>query len=420
VVVAPAAASPAAATPTAAPTPTPGYDYLVNDVYMDHTTVPFLTGYIAIVNSQEIPIGGVKAVGVFEPGGQRHESPLSQWFFDVATAPGAVAKAGSVKFEPGGIQAGTWYIHLEDEGGARLSEDVGINTDPEVPQWFYIKFRQPGPAAVAVASAPTPPSPSPSGATAATPAAPANTADTGSCPATMTVAGWSFVNTRCSYPDQGGVTLYGELVNNNRTSQYVFYLIAKLLDDDGESLDGIRATPEDWPIDSVPPGGRVPVKLSSEENVDVAEFKLTVSAQATGRTPRQDFEFSDLDALGGARDYCVTGELQNSGGELEDLLVVVAVLYDEAGNVINFDSYREPSPQTVIGEQTLDFEVCQLSATGPRGANAARVLSDADDALTRFAADQYACIKQLETLSNPANEQAEPRILGSAFPFVGP
>ena len=53
------------------------------EVYKEGTTNHFLTGYVAIVNAQEIPIGGIKVVGVFEPGSQRHESPLSQWFFDL-------------------------------------------------------------------------------------------------------------------------------------------------------------------------------------------------------------------------------------------------------------------------------------------------------------------------------------------------
>jgi hypothetical protein len=96
----------------------------------------------------------------------------------------------------------------------------------------------------------------------------------------------------------------------------------------------------------------------SQENPGVASFELKIMAQASGQKPRQDFEFADLEASGDARDYCVAGRLQNQGRGLEKLLVIVAVLYDAAGNVINFDSYREPSPQAVLGEGALDFEVC--------------------------------------------------------------
>jgi hypothetical protein len=144
--------------PTALPpptfTPTPSFAYQVAEVYRDYTSNWFLTGYVAIVNAQGTPIGGMKAVGSFEPGGQRHESRLSNWFFEGQTAPGAVVKAGSVKFEPpGGILKGTWSIHLEDEWGTRLSEDVAITIDPDRPEWFFVEFKQPGSPVV---STPTP------------------------------------------------------------------------------------------------------------------------------------------------------------------------------------------------------------------------------------------------------------------------
>jgi len=147
--------------PTVAPTltwtPTPSYAYRVVEVYTDHTSNPFLTGYVAIVNHQEIPIGGVKAVGSFEPGGARFESPLSKWLFEGYSAPGPVIKTSSVKFEPpGGIQEGTWFIHLEDEWGARLSEDVAVSTNPNSPEWFFVKFKQHGSSSPAGGAMPTP------------------------------------------------------------------------------------------------------------------------------------------------------------------------------------------------------------------------------------------------------------------------
>ncbi len=133
-------------TPTPAPPPTPSFAYRLVEIYQDSTSNAFLTGYIMIVNADDIPIGGVKAVGIFDPGGARHESPLSKWFFEGYSAPGPVLKTSSVKFEPlGAIQKGTWAIHLESEQGVRLSEDVSIVTDPDKPDWFFIEFMQPGP-----------------------------------------------------------------------------------------------------------------------------------------------------------------------------------------------------------------------------------------------------------------------------------
>ncbi len=143
--VARAAAVPPTQTPMPTITPTPKFAYNVVEVYSASTTNAFLIGYIMIVNADDIPIGGVKAVGNFDPGGAHHESPLSKWFFEGYSAPGPVLKTSSVKFEPpGSIQQGTWFIHLESEQGARLSEDVPFMTDPAKPEWFFIEFKQPG------------------------------------------------------------------------------------------------------------------------------------------------------------------------------------------------------------------------------------------------------------------------------------
>jgi hypothetical protein len=98
---------------------------------------------VAVVNTQEIPIGGVKVVGRFESGGYEHESPLSPWQYEGYSAPGAVLKTGNVKFEPpGGFMDGVWTIHLEDEGGQRLSTDVEVWTSPAHPEWFFVKFKR--------------------------------------------------------------------------------------------------------------------------------------------------------------------------------------------------------------------------------------------------------------------------------------
>jgi hypothetical protein len=333
------------ATSTLAPSATaaPGYAYLINEVYRDRTTNPFLTGYVAIVNAQEIPIGGVKAVGSFDPGGARFETSLSKWFFEGYSAPGPVIKSSSVKFEPpGSIQPGAWTIHLEDEHGTRLSEDVSIATDPDNPEWFFVKFKQPGKPALAVRV----PTPTISvGAAAVTPV--------GGSP-TTTAGGWSFVNVQRF--DSGVV--YGEAVNDSGSSQQISHVTGTFYDSQGQVVAGTGDISDYWPIYIVPPGAVVPFKLSISGAPGVADLDLSVISQPSSDTPRQDFAFSDADASQGGGGYCVTGSLQNPGGSLQDYLTIVAVLYNAQGNVINFESYDEFFPEDVVGDQTLDFEVC--------------------------------------------------------------
>ena len=43
---------------------------------------------------------------------------------------------------------------------------------------------------------------------------------------------------------------------------------------------------------------------------------------------------------------------------LGDYLVVVAILYNGQGNVVNFDYYDAPYPEDITGQETMDFEIC--------------------------------------------------------------
>jgi len=330
------------------------------EVYKDHTSNQFLTIYVAIVNHQEIPMGGIKAVGTFEPGGLRHESPLSQWFFDASSAPGAVVKIGSVKFEPpGGIEAGTWFIHLENEQGVRLSEDVDLATDPNTPQWYYIKYKQPDPPGVA--SVPTLPA-----AVVSIPTLPAAITGTvtpaiGITPTTPPAAsgGWSFVNMQM-VSDAGGdsVIFYGDMVNNTGASQQIVYITGSFQDNQGGSFAGTDYTYDYWPIEIVPRGSKVPFALNVYDISNIAHYSLSVTSRPSGETPRQDFEFLNPSTYDDEGYYCVNGQVRNAGGSLGGYLVVVAVLFNAQNQVIGFDSYDEAYPEEVGGDQTADFEIC--------------------------------------------------------------
>ena len=99
--------------------------------------------YVAIVDTNEIPIGDMKVVGTRLDHNLTYESPLSTWHFEGYNAPGEVIKSGNVKFEPpGGIEDVDWLIYLADANGARLSDDVPFHTDPNSKQWYFVKFRR--------------------------------------------------------------------------------------------------------------------------------------------------------------------------------------------------------------------------------------------------------------------------------------
>lgn len=381
-----------AAAPTSPPaptlTPTPSFAYQAVEVYKDHTANSFLTGYIAIVNDQEIPIGGLKAVGDFAPGGAHYESPLSNWFFDGQTAPGAVTKESSVKFEPpGAVESGTWFIHLEDEGGTRLSADTTVSTDPNNVEWFYIKFKQPGtgqanpatatplyaanpsatplgtPIAGAATLTPTPtwtpnvpagPGPSlPTATKVPTPTPPPAT------PQTALTAGWETTNIQLvPQPDDDSLTVLGNLVNNTGSDQQVMVVTGTFFDAEEQALTGPYDLYDYWPVEIVPAEGQVPFELTGYGLTDATQIEVGVISQASGQTPRQDFALSDVNSDNEAGTYCLNGSLGNQGDALQDYLLVVGTLYNSQDQVINFDSDEASDPEEITVENTFDFEIC--------------------------------------------------------------
>jgi hypothetical protein len=131
------------ATPAPIPTLAPQYDFLLGEFFNSPTSNNFLLIYVAIVDPQEIPIGDMKVVGTRLDHNLTYESPLSTWHYEGYSAPGEVVKSGNVKFEPpGGIETTDWVLHLEDNHGQRLSEDVPFRVDAGNKQWYFIKFRR--------------------------------------------------------------------------------------------------------------------------------------------------------------------------------------------------------------------------------------------------------------------------------------
>jgi hypothetical protein len=127
--------------PTA--TPLPEYDFMLAEFFNSPTTNSFLVIYVAIVDIQDIPIGGMKIVGTREDHDLTYESPLSTWHYEGYNAPGQVIKTGNVKFEPpGGIETTGWRLYLADAHGQRMSEDIPFAVDQENRQWYFIKFRR--------------------------------------------------------------------------------------------------------------------------------------------------------------------------------------------------------------------------------------------------------------------------------------
>jgi hypothetical protein len=163
-----------------------------------------------------------------------------------------------------------------------------------------------------------------------------------------------------TYADEyeGGLLLYGDMINNSGVAQKVAFITGAFYDAQGQLIAGQDSTIEHWPVDVIPPGGRVPFELAVNGIQATANYKLWANSEATGQTPYQDFNFSEVEQWQEEDVYCLTGQLQKPVGELQEYLVIVATLYDGQGNVVNFSDRYESNPQAVVDGDTLEFEIC--------------------------------------------------------------
>lgn len=177
-------------------------------------------------------------------------------------------------------------------------------------------------------------------------------------PPTPIPEGWAFSGVQVTPKQDGsGLLVHGNLLNNTGNAQELALVTGTFYDEQGQVVaDG--NTTDYWPVAGIPQGGQVPFELVVPGLTSVANFDLRVDAQPGGTIPRQDFEFFDLNAANTGEDYCVGGKLRNPGEKLASYLVIVAVIYDEQGNVINYYDLYNQSPQDLVGDQTTDFEIC--------------------------------------------------------------
>jgi hypothetical protein len=169
--------------------------------------------------------------------------------------------------------------------------------------------------------------------------------------------GWSLAGVRINTDQfEEGLLLYGDLINSTEAPQALISITGTFYDDQGQVIADSESVLDYWPlVDALPAGGRMPFELTVDGIRDASNFTLSVEAEPSSESPRQDFQFSDLSQWTEEDLYCVEGVLQSPGDSLQNYLVIVVVLYDQQGNVINFGDYYEPY---LAGDQALDFDIC--------------------------------------------------------------
>ncbi|RMF04187.1 MAG: hypothetical protein D6768_03860, partial [Chloroflexi bacterium] len=192
------------------------------------------------------------------------------------------------------------------------------------------------PAAAAVAVPPVSPVETPPAApvTAPTPPAPAAPA------AAPAQSGWQFSAVRqTAWP--AGLLLTGQLQNNTGGPQIIQRVVATFFDAQGQQIAGPDTVQHSVPLEIVPPGGSLPFKVTAPGIQTAEDFELAVEAAPGNLVPRQDFQFIGLEQSIQAGDYCLTGQMKNPGGALQNKLLITLLLYDEQEKLINFSTHNE-------------------------------------------------------------------------------
>lgn len=219
------------------------------------------------------------------------------------------------------------------------------------------------PAAAPVTTPPTPPAtatPSPTNPVLPTATeVPPTPTETPTPSPTPLPAGWVFADVKLRPdPDGRDLLILGNLINNTGTSQILDTIDGLFYDGHGQPIDNIFYT-LDYPINEVPQGGQIPFQIQLKDQPNAADFELQVMAESGGDTPRQDFEFLEINASPQGDDYCLAGKVRNPGGELANYLLVAAVLYDGENKVINYNyDYFDEALLALVGEQTHDVALC--------------------------------------------------------------
>ena len=171
-------------------------------------------------------------------------------------------------------------------------------------------------------------------------------------------AGFTFEGVRIQ-PDQGSESLliYGEAVNNTSAALRILGIDGTYFDAEGGAISPQEVS-DYWPIESVPPGWRMPFELTLSGITLVDRVELQVITEDSDNSLRTDLAISEVEGTLHDGEYCVLGSVRNPGQPLTSHIMVVGVLYDEQDQVINWGIGYQPAPENLTGDESVVASAC--------------------------------------------------------------
>jgi hypothetical protein len=159
-------------------------------------------------------------------------------------------------------------------------------------------------------------------------------------------------------PDQslGGLTVYGEALNNSGVPQRILGLQAALYDSQGQSLN-LEVIDDYWPIETVPPEGRMPFELTMIGPSQADRVELQISTEPGSESLRAGLGISDLEGQESNEEFCVWGQIRGPEPPLAEYAMVAVVLYDDDDRVINWGIGYRPA-ESFEGQESVQIGAC--------------------------------------------------------------
>jgi len=130
-------------TPGPTNTPLPRWDYILAENFAAPSTANILSIMVAIQDSKNNWIGGMRVVGTDPNGIVTKSEPSAPQEIGHTPAGSSVIKSGNVKFEPqprAVYITGTWSFHLETADGKQVSDSFSVTMDEENRSWYFFRF----------------------------------------------------------------------------------------------------------------------------------------------------------------------------------------------------------------------------------------------------------------------------------------
>ena len=159
------------------------------------------------------------------------------------------------------------------------------------------------------------------------------------------------------YQTEDETRLVGTATNNTEQVLEISTINISFYDAQGQILTLQDEPKSYWPGYVVLPGDTIPFEVGLEA-AEVANYEVMIEAAPSQETARTDFTLSAMEGRDQNERYCVSGNLENTGADVDEYLIIATIIYDAQEVVVNFSDYGVFGYVGFASGDSLPFELC--------------------------------------------------------------